>query len=76
MEQELGFAHFLAHTDGVGKMVLAALLLLSVASWYLIVTRTLANTLAQKRSAAFLSGFWDAPSLQEVTYGPGRPPRR
>jgi biopolymer transport protein ExbB len=67
MEQELGFAHFLAHTDGVGKLVLAALLLLSVASWYLIVTRTLANTLAQKRAAAFLAGFWDAPSLQDVS---------
>jgi biopolymer transport protein ExbB len=67
MEQELGFAHFLAHTDGVGKLVLTALLLLSVASWYLIVTRTLANTLAQKRAATFLAGFWDAPSLQDVS---------
>ena len=67
MEQELGFAHFLAHTDGVGRLVLAALLLLSVASWYLIVTRALANTLAQRRAANFLAGFWDAPSLEEVS---------
>jgi biopolymer transport protein ExbB len=63
---DLGFAHFLAHTDGVGRLVLAALLLLSVASWYLIVTRAIANTLAQKRAAAFLAGFWNAPSLAEV----------
>ena len=64
---DLGFAHFLAHTDGVGKLVLAALLLLSVASWYLIITRTLANMLAKRRAEAFLAGFWDAPSLQDVS---------
>jgi biopolymer transport protein ExbB len=63
----LGFAHFLANTDGVGKLVLTVLLLLSVASWYLIVTRTLANTLAQKRAEKFLAGFWDAPSLEDVS---------
>ena len=67
MDQELGFAHFLTHTDGVGRLVLAALLLLSVASWYLIVTRALANILAQRRAANFLAGFWDAPSLEEVS---------
>ena len=63
----LGFAHFLANTDAVGKLVLTALLLLSVASLYLIVTRSIANTLARQRAAAFLAGFWDAPSLQEVS---------
>ena len=67
MEQGLGFAHFLSQTDGVGKLVLATLLLLSMASWYLIVTRAIANTLAKKRAAAFLGGFWDAPSLQDVS---------
>ncbi len=67
MDQELGFAHFLTHTDGVGRLVLAALLLLSVASWYLIVTRALANILAQRRAANFLAGFWDAPSLEDVS---------
>ena len=46
----LGFAHFLTQTDGMGKIVLAVLLALSVASWYLILTRALANTLAQRRA--------------------------
>ena len=63
----LGFAHFLTQTDGVGKLVLIVLLLLSMASWYLIVTRAIANTLAQKRADAFLAGFWDAPSLRDVS---------
>ena len=62
----LGFAHFLTQTDGVGKTVLGVLLLLSIASWYLIVTRALANSLAQRRSEAFLRRFWQAASLTEI----------
>lgn len=62
----LGFAHFLTQADGVGKTVLAVLLLLSVASWYLIVTRALANWLAGRRANAFVRGFWQARSLDEV----------
>lgn len=69
----LGFAHFLTQADGVGKSVLAALLLLSVASWYLIVTRALANWLAQRRAGAFIARFWQAGSLDEVAAAlPGR----
>jgi biopolymer transport protein ExbB len=62
----LGFAHFLTQADGVGKSVLAVLLLLSVASWYLIVTRALANWLAARRAEDFLHRFWQAGSLDEV----------
>jgi biopolymer transport protein ExbB len=62
----LGFAHFLTQADGVGKIVLGVLLLLSVASWYLIVTRALANTFAQRRAETFLKRFWQAGSLDEV----------
>jgi len=62
----LGFAHFLTETDGVGRSVLAALLLLSIASWYLIVTRALANAIAQRRAEEFLRRFWQASSLSEV----------
>jgi biopolymer transport protein ExbB len=63
----LGFAHFLTQADGVGKGVLAVLLLLSLASWYLIVTRALANWLAQRRADAFVQRFWQARSLNEVS---------
>lgn len=66
MEQGLGFAHFLSQADTVGKAVLAVLLLLSVASWYLIVTRAMTNWLAQRRANIFLQRFWQASSLDEV----------
>ncbi|OHC64844.1 MAG: biopolymer transporter ExbB [Rhodocyclales bacterium GWA2_65_20] len=66
MEQGLGFAHFLSQTDGIGRIVLGLLLALSVASWYLIFTKGIANMLAGRRAAAFLNQFWQAASLQEV----------
>jgi biopolymer transport protein ExbB len=66
MEQSLGFAHFIADCDAVGKGVLALLLVLSIASWYFIVTKSLANISARKRANKFLTQFWDSSSLQEM----------
>ena len=60
MNESLGFAHFLSQADAVGRGVLFLLLSLSVASWYLIVTKSLANVLAGRRAAAFLRRFWEA----------------
>lgn len=67
MNESLGFAHFLSQTDAVGRSVLCLLLALSVASWYLVLTKGLANLLAGRRAAAFLRQFWDAASLDEVS---------
>jgi biopolymer transport protein ExbB len=66
MEQKLGFAHFISQTDGVGLTVLLLLTGMSLASWYLIVTRSLANLSAGKRAHLFLQRFWDADSLQAM----------
>jgi biopolymer transport protein ExbB len=66
MEHSLGFAHFLSQTDALGRIVLVCLLALSVASWYLIVTKTLTNMTAGRRADAFLKQFWAADSLQQV----------
>ncbi|MBM3392821.1 MAG: MotA/TolQ/ExbB proton channel family protein [Betaproteobacteria bacterium] len=66
MNESLGFAHFLSQSDAVGRIVLALLLALSVASWYLILTKGLANLFAGRRAAAFLRQFWNAASLEEV----------
>ncbi|MGC2166374.1 MAG: MotA/TolQ/ExbB proton channel family protein [Gallionella sp.] len=66
MEQGLGFAHFITQCDAMGKGVLALLLILSVASWYLIVTKAIANIGARSRADRFLAKFWEAASLQEM----------
>ncbi|MDP2031628.1 MAG: MotA/TolQ/ExbB proton channel family protein [Thiobacillus sp.] len=66
MEHSLGFAHFLSQTDALGRIVLVMLLAMSVASWYLIVTKSLVNVLAGRRAEAFLKQFWAADSLQQV----------
>jgi biopolymer transport protein ExbB len=67
MESSLGFAHFLTHADALGMAVLAILLALSVMSWYLIITKALANHLAKQRAEKFLKQFWQADSLQQVS---------
>lgn len=66
MEQRIGFAHFLAQTDAVGMALLALLLAMSVASWYLIVTKAIALALERQRSRRFLAQFWDAPAVRAV----------
>ena len=66
MEQDFGFAHFISQCDTMGKGVLALLLALSVASWYLIVTKAVANMGARKQADTFLKRFWEASSLQEM----------
>ena len=65
-QQSMGFAHFLAQADTVGKAILVILLLMSVSTWYLIVTKTGIALLARMRTRRFLNTFWNAPSLQAV----------
>lgn len=66
MEQKIGFAHFLAQTDAVGMAILVILLCMSVASWYLIVTKAIAIALERRRSGRFIAKFRDAPSVGTV----------
>lgn len=63
MGHELGFAHFIAQVDAIGKGVLGMLLLLSLVSWYLIFTKWLANWLETKRAEKFLQQFWQHDSI-------------
>src|SRR5262245_50478925 len=64
--QTLGLAHFLSQTDTVGKVILACLLLMSLVSWYLIVTKALTVVSERRRSAGFLDAFWNSPSIAAV----------
>lgn len=66
MEPQIGFTHFLAQTDAVGKGLLVILLAMSVLSWYLIVTKALAGWLERRRSTGLLEGFWSSPSIGVV----------
>ena len=65
-QQTAGFAGFLAQTDIVGKSLLAIMLLMSIATWYLIATKSVTILMERSKSARFLDAFWDAQSLAAV----------
>ena len=62
----MGFAHFLSNADGPARLVLGILLLASISTWYLIVTKGIRLFRMRRRSKAFLSDFWAAPNLEAV----------
>jgi biopolymer transport protein ExbB len=64
----LGFGHFIAQSDIVGKTLLGMLLLMSAISWALIVLKGMTAWLRGRRSAAFLDHFWNARSLDAVQH--------
>lgn len=66
MEQGLGFSHFISQCDAMGKGVLALLLVLSIASWYLTVIKAISNMWARRKANLFLEQFWKVASLQEM----------
>jgi len=66
LNQSLGFAHFLSQTDAVGKSLFVVLVLMSLATWYLIVAKGLQIYLSRRRTARFLHTFWNMPSLSAV----------
>ncbi len=66
MEGQLGFAHFLAYADGLGKFLLVLLATMSVTTWYLIVTKAWAALTLRRRTQRFLETFWNSPSLNAV----------
>ncbi|GAB1394443.1 hypothetical protein MASR1M60_26070 [Rhodocyclaceae bacterium] len=66
MEASLGFGHFLAQTDGVARFILAVLFVMSIGTWYLIVTKGVQNFQRNRQTAAFLEAFWGAPNLDAV----------
>ena len=63
---QLGFAHFIAQSDGLAKFLIVVLLAMSVITWYLIVGKSVSNWRMKKSARAFLSRFWDMPGLASV----------
>ncbi|PXW96135.1 outer membrane transport energization protein ExbB [Sphaerotilus hippei] len=62
----MGFGHFIAQSDAVGKTLLAILVIMSVLSWALILIKGITQIVRQRRSEKFLGFFWNARSLDEV----------
>ncbi|MFM9913228.1 MAG: MotA/TolQ/ExbB proton channel family protein [Methylophilaceae bacterium] len=61
-----GFADFLHNIDGVGLFLLITLVLMSVSTWFLILSKSVANRNMRRSARSFLRAFWDAPDLQQV----------
>lgn len=61
-----GMLHFVSQSDLVGKSLFVFLLLMSLASWYLILAKVFTHMRIRRRSAKFLNEFWAASSLEQV----------
>ncbi len=61
-----GFMHFIGQSDVIGKSLFAILLIMSLASWYLIVVKSISNMRTKHRVRIFLDKFWHSTSLDAV----------
>jgi biopolymer transport protein ExbB len=59
-------AHFLGQTDVIGKSLFLILIVMSMLSWFYIISKTLLHIRIKKRSKIFMDFFWNAPSLEVV----------
>ena len=66
MQDAQGLGHFISQADLVARTILVIMAIASLASWYLIITKSLASARTRARSEKFLKFFWDAPSLAAV----------
>ncbi|KPC49390.1 MotA/TolQ/ExbB proton channel family protein [Amantichitinum ursilacus] len=62
--QQFSLSHLWAQGDFITHTIAAILLIMSVASWYVIVTHTL-RVIANRRRAAAAHGFWHAHRFDE-----------
>ena len=66
--ETLGFGHFVAQSDAVSRTLLGILVLMSLVSWILIVSKGISQMIRRARSEKFLQMFWNASSLQAVQH--------
>lgn len=60
----MGFMHYFAATDAVGWVVALVLLLMSLASWVMIVLKAWALHRAKSSIPLSIAAFWQAPDVQ------------
>jgi biopolymer transport protein ExbB len=65
LNQTLGLAHYWAQGDAITHTVAYVLLLMSVISWYYIVSKTWTSWRI-RMSAGVLESFWDAPTMDDA----------
>jgi biopolymer transport protein ExbB len=65
-EHSYGVTSFLGQADAVGLTVLLILLIMSVASWYLIILKSVRNAQMRSRVRETLDSFWSSPSIDAV----------
>jgi biopolymer transport protein ExbB len=65
---QMGFGHFIQSTDAVGQGLFVILVVMSLLSWALIITKGVGLMLRQRRSQTFLNFFWNATSLEAVQH--------
>lgn len=63
-----GFMHFISQSDIIGKSLFVILVLMSLATWYLIVVKTVTNVRTKYRVKVFLNKFWQSTSLDAVAH--------
>ncbi len=63
MQMEMGLAHFWAQGDLVTHVVALVLMVLSLASWYVMLSKAIGVMQAKRTHAQALQAFWGAESL-------------
>lgn len=63
---QLGLTHFLAQADALALFLLVVMLVMSVITWYLIASKSIANRRMRTSAKIFLAKFWNAPGLEWV----------
>jgi biopolymer transport protein ExbB len=66
MEAHMGLAHFWQHGDAISRSVAVLLLLLSIASWTIILVKTIAHWRVRRGAGMIQRSFWGADSLNRA----------
>ena len=69
VDNPYGFAALLKGSDIVAKVTLTILVIMSVGSWYIIITKVYEQAKMGKHARAARKTFWNAPSVQDGAAG-------
>lgn len=63
---QMGFSHMIQHLDVVGWIVLITLVVMSLMSWFYIISNAVRNRAVRARADKVIAGFWGSNSTQEA----------